>query len=160
MSSPCAWRVCSQIILFSTRWVRDALSISLETRTLRREELLQLSGGGGTSLAVRVLCHLLRPHPSAGSQVELWALPPPFIHFHFCVVMICTQRLHDRSHTWSPYYTSPPRSLKGVKFYRITLLDYSVVFLTIYNPLWVRFLCRTPLKGATCCQAIHCSLNP
>lgn len=165
VSSSRPWHACSQPILLSTApWVRDALSVALQARTLPSEELLPLSGGGGTSLAVRVLGHLLPPIRVQQVKLssELFLLlssPSTFVFLSLCL-MICAQRLCDGTEAiFGPHTTSPPRSLKVWSFYRVTLPDYSLVSLATYNPLWFRVLYRIPLKGATRCQVTCCSLN-
>ena len=120
-SSSCTWHVCPQSILLPTPRVRDALGVALQTRTLRREGPLPLSGGGGTSLAVRVLGHLLPPIRVQEAKLSsglflLLSSASTSVFISLCL-MICPQRSRDWTEAiFGPHATSPPRPLKGVKF--------------------------------------------
>lgn len=121
MSSLRTCHVCAQSTLLSTPRVRDALGVALQTRTLRRERPLPLSGGGGTSLAVWVLGHLLPPirvqEVRLSSGLFLLLSSASTSVFISLCLMICPQRLCDWTEAiFGPHATSPPRPLKGVKF--------------------------------------------
>lgn len=106
--------------------LNGAVSKGCSQRRFTGEDLAER----GTSPAERWRRHFPRSpsswsptasHPSAASKVELWALPPGFIPFHFCVSLSVFNDLRskvarwDRSHIWFPYYL-PSKVLKSVKF--------------------------------------------